>query len=75
MTKTDGNYLTLYAAADALLYFMPIIVGFSAGKVFKCNPYVTATIGAALLYPDLVNSFSRGYSTSFYGLNNYKYVL
>ena len=28
MTKTDGNYLTLYAAADALLYFMPIIVGF-----------------------------------------------
>ncbi|MCB5496216.1 PTS beta-glucoside EIIBCA subunit BglP, partial [[Ruminococcus] gnavus] len=38
MTKTDGNYLTLYAAADALLYFMPIIVGFSAGKVFKCNP-------------------------------------
>ena len=21
MTKTDGNYLTLYAAADALLYF------------------------------------------------------
>ena len=59
---------------NALLYFMPIIIWFSAGKVFKCNPYVTATIGAALLYPDLVNALA-GYSTSFYGLNNYKYVL
>mgnify|MGYP000844329057 FL=1 len=68
MTKTDGNYLTLYAAADALLYFMPIIVGFSAGKVFKCNPYVTATIGAALLYPDLVNALAGDTAHHFMGL-------
>lgn len=33
MTKTDEKLAPiLYAAADALLYFMPIIVGFSAGK-------------------------------------------
>lgn len=68
MAKTDGNYLTLYAAADALLYFMPIIVGFSAGKVFKCNPYVTATIGAALLYPDLVNALASDTAYHFMGL-------
>ena len=60
--------MTLYAAADALLYFMPIIVGFSAGKVFKCNPYVTATIGAALLYPDLVNALAGDTAHHFMGL-------
>ena len=56
LTKTDGTYLILYAAGDAILYFMPIIVGFTCGKVFDCNPYVTAVIGAAFLYPDLVTA-------------------
>lgn len=54
LTNTDGTYLVLYAAADALLYFMPIIVGFTCGKVFDCNPYTTATIGAALVYPSVL---------------------
>lgn len=26
----------------------------SCGKIFDCNPYTTAAIGAALVYPDLV---------------------
>ena len=58
LTKPDGTYLVLYAAGDAILYFMPVIVGFTCGKVFDCNPYVTAVIGAAFLYPDLVSAVS-----------------
>ena len=58
LTKTAGTYLVLYAAGDAILYFMPVIVGFTCGKVFDCNPYVTAVIGAAFLYPDLVSAVS-----------------
>ena len=58
LTKTDGTYLVLYAAGDAILYFMPVIVGFTCGKVFDCNPYVTAVIGAEFLYPDLVSAVS-----------------
>ena len=58
LTKTDGTYLVLYAAGDAILYFMPVIVGFTCGKVFDCNPYVTAVIGAAFLYPALVSAVS-----------------
>ena len=54
LQSTDGTYLILYAASDVVLYFMPIIVGFTCGKVFDCNPYVTAAIGATLVYPDLV---------------------
>ncbi len=68
LTKTDGTYLMLYAASDAVLYFMPIIVGFSAGKVFNCNPYVTAVIGAAFLYPDLVNAVSAEGGITFLGI-------
>lgn len=53
LAATDGTYIVLYAAADALMYFMPIIFGFSAGKVFGMNPYTASVIGAAMLYPDL----------------------
>lgn len=56
LTNTDGTYLILYAAADSVMYFMPIIVGFTCGKMFGCSPYVTAVIGAAFLYPDLLTA-------------------
>lgn len=62
LDSSGGIYMVLYAAADACLYFMPIIVGFSAGKVFHCNQYVTAAIGAAFLYPDLVSAVEEGLS-------------
>lgn len=68
LTKDSGTYMLLYAAADSVLYFMPIIVGFTAGKVFKCNPYVTATIGAAFLYPDLVSAVSGEAALTFLGI-------
>ncbi|MEH2919788.1 PTS transporter subunit EIIC [Samsonia erythrinae] len=54
MNKDDGTYQILFIASDAMFYFMPIILGFSAGKTFNTNPYITATIGAALVYPMLI---------------------
>lgn len=60
LENTDGTYLILYAASDALLYFMPIIVGFTCGKVFDCNPYTTAAIGAAFIPVLMNNLFSQG---------------
>lgn len=68
LDKADGTYLLLYAASDALLYFMPIIVGFSAGKVFGCNPYVTAAIGASLVYPSLITAVGAEGGITFLGL-------
>lgn len=68
LTKTDGTYLVLYAAADAILYFMPVVVGFTCGKIFDCNPYVTASIGAALIYPELMAAVTAEGGISFLGL-------
>lgn len=68
MSATDGTYQLWYAAADSILYFMPIIVGFAAGKVFGANPYVTATVGAAFLYPDLVEAVSADGGLTFFGI-------
>lgn len=65
LTDSSGVYLILYAAADAILYFMPIIVGFTCGKVFDCNPYTTAVIGGALVYPNLVAAVAAEGGISF----------
>ena len=68
LTSDNGIYLILYAAADALMYFMPIIVGFSAGKVFGMNPYTAAVIGAAMLYPKLAAFVGAEETLTFFGL-------
>lgn len=68
LATTDGTYQLLYAAGDAILYFMPIIVGFTCGKVFQCNPYVTAVIGAAFVYPSLLTAVAAEGGITFLGI-------
>ncbi len=64
LSATDGTYIMLYGAADSVLYFLPIIIGFTAGRTFGCNPIVTAVLGAALLYPDIAAVHEAGESIS-----------
>lgn len=68
VTSDGGVYQLLYAGADALMYFLPIIIGFSAGKQFGTNPYLTAAVGAALVYPDIVSLYNEGTSLTFLGI-------
>lgn len=68
LTPADGTYRILYAGADAILYFLPILVGFSAGSHFGANPYLSAVIGAALLYPDMSKAYQGQESLTFMGL-------
>lgn len=68
MTTEMGTYQILYAAADAFFYFFPILIGFSAGKRFGANPYITASIGAALVYPTMLTAFTEGTELSFLGI-------
>lgn len=48
-----GTYIVLNAIGDSVFYFLPVLLGFSAGRKFGCNPYLTALIGASLIYPDI----------------------
>lgn len=68
LAETDGTYVILYAVSDALMYFMPVIFGFSAGKVFGMNPYTAAVIGASLLYPNLAAYATNGEALTFLGI-------
>ncbi len=68
ITDTSGAYQLWYAGADGLMYFFPILVGFSAGKQFGANPFLTAAIGAALVYPNIVSAYNDGTTMMFFGI-------
>ena len=54
LAKTDGTYIILSAAGDALFYFFPIILGWSAAKRFGLKEPIGMALGGVLVYPTLV---------------------
>ena len=55
LAATDGTYQVWYAIADGFFYFLPIILGYTSAKKFGLNEFVGMAIGAALVYPTMVN--------------------
>ena len=53
--KSYNTYTILHAASDAVFYFMPIILGYTAARVFKAHEFISMIIGATLCYPSIVN--------------------
>lgn len=46
--------------ASAAYAFLPILVGFSATKMFGGNPYLGAVMGMIMVSGDLLNAYSYG---------------
>jgi len=57
MLDGSGTYKLLFAASDALFYFFPIMLGYTAGKKFGGNVFVTMAIGGALTHPLMMAAF------------------
>lgn len=55
LDPTSGLYMLLNAVGDGFFYFLPIMLGFTAARKFRCNEFIGAAIGAALVYPSMVN--------------------
>ena len=49
-------------------YFMPVILGYSAAKVFKTNEYI-AMVGATLCYPTIVSLMTEESAVTLFGLH------
>jgi PTS system beta-glucosides-specific IIC component len=56
----DASYTVLYAAGDALMYFLPILVAYTAAQKFGLDPIIGMVIGAALEYPSIVEMYPFG---------------
>lgn len=68
LTTTDGTYQLWFAASDALFYFFPLVLGYTAGKKFGGNPFITMAIGGALTHPLMTQAFETGATEYFLGI-------
>ncbi|SDZ53595.1 PTS system, beta-glucosides-specific IIC component [Evansella caseinilytica] len=69
LSEESPTYITLNAMGNALLYFFPILLAFTAAKRFGANPFVGATIGAAIMHPSLSGILVSGENVSFLGIS------
>ena len=59
MDANSGSYKVLFVASDGLFYFLPILLGYSAGKKFGGNPFVSMAIAAALVHPLILEAMQQ----------------
>jgi len=50
LDASSGTVFVLSAIHQAMLYFLPVYIGFSSATRLKSNPYLGAFLGAILLY-------------------------
>ena len=46
--------------SNAGFTFLPVLIGFSAAKIFGATPILGAVIGAIMIHPDLMNGYGYG---------------
>ena len=68
-TEQSGTYLILFSASDALFWFFPIILGYTAAKRFGGNPFTAMVIGGALVHPLILTAFENGQKADELGLD------
>ncbi|GIO35945.1 hypothetical protein J41TS12_08060 [Paenibacillus antibioticophila] len=60
-TSAESNTYTVFnTIADAVFYFLPILLAFSAARKFGCNPLIAASVGAAILHPTFTGIVAEG---------------
>ncbi len=74
MNTSSSIYVFAQLFSNVAYTFLPILIAFSAAKVFGGNPFLGAVIGMIMLHPDLQNAWtvaSEGvhtYQEVFFGL-------
>lgn len=67
ISPTSSTYEILHVIEDSALYFMPILIAFTAAKKFGASEFIAVTLGAILVHPGIMN-FINGNGTNFCGI-------
>lgn len=67
--NTSGAYLMFNAAADALFYFLPFVLAYTAANKFKTNVVISMIIAGLYMYPSVIGG--AGTQVSIFGIPTY----
>ncbi|MBS0953460.1 glucose PTS transporter subunit IIA [Lactiplantibacillus plantarum] len=68
VSPTAPTYVIINAMGDSVFYFLPIFVGFTAGKKLGADPVIMGIIGGVLTYPAIVTMASGKVTSMFLGM-------
>lgn len=67
LSSESQTYQIFYWVSDGVFYYMPFFLAFSAGKKFKCNPYLSLVFAAMLVHPNYIAVRTAGEPLSLFG--------
>ena len=56
ITDSGNAYLIINALADAVVYFLPILIGYNSANRIGGNPILTAVIGGVIMHPTILEA-------------------
>ena len=68
LSADTGACQILFAAADGVFTFLPVMLAFTAAKKFKTNQFLSVAIAMALVYPAITQLAGAGGAVDFFGL-------
>lgn len=68
ITKTSSTFILIDAMSDAVFYFLPIFVGFTAARRLGADPIIVAIIGGVITYPAIIKLAEGDASSSLLGM-------
>lgn len=68
LSADTGAYQILFAAADGVFTFLPVMLAFTAAKKFKTNQFLSVAIAMGLVYPAITQLAGAGGAVDFFGL-------
>src|SRR5699024_8663150 len=74
ITDKSNMYLIVNAMADAVFYFLPIMIGFNAAKRMNGNPILTAVVGGIIIHPTILEAASSELNILSIGSINFPFI-
>lgn len=68
ISPDSGAYKVWSTAGDAIFYFLPVFLAFTAAKKLRVNPFVAVSLAGALIHPTLVEIVSNSQTINFFGI-------
>ena len=68
IAEDSALYTNFYYVSQAILYFLPMFIAYTASRHFKCNTVITMAIAAFLLYPNFLELVGAGEGYTYIGL-------
>lgn len=66
ITNDSQTYILLNMFADAVFYFMPVLLAFSEAQKLKCSPFLAAATALIMMHPTWMGLVAAGDAVSFF---------